>query len=123
VEIAQVPVYLAGLWLLTTRFGIAGTAIAWTGRILLDTVILFWFSDRLFPHQPKLLLKLGLAMAGALAVLWLATFPDRLLMKALFLSAALPAFVVVGWYWALGSSERAFLAGTRSRTLIQSQYE
>jgi O-antigen/teichoic acid export membrane protein len=121
-EVAQVPVYLAGLWLLTTHFGLAGTAFAWTARIVLDTVILFWCSDRLFQHEPKFLLKLVLAMAGALTLLWLATIPEALSMKAVFLSVTLLAFVVAVWFWVLGSGERVFLAGIRIGTSIQSQH-
>jgi len=119
-EIVQAPVYLGALWLLTTRFGIAGTAITWTGRIILDAVILFWCSERLLPHEPKLLLKLGLAMAGALAVLWLVALPESLVMKSIFLSVALLAFTITGWFGALRSSERVFLTGTRARTPIES---
>jgi O-antigen/teichoic acid export membrane protein len=121
--LAEAPLYLAALWLLTRKFGIEGTAIAATARLGLDAVILFFFSEGLLPHRPKFLMKLGLTVGGALAVLGLATIPESLAMKAVFLGVGLLVFGVAGWLWALGPSERAFLAGTRSRTLIQSQSE
>jgi O-antigen/teichoic acid export membrane protein len=110
-ETAQLPLYIIAIWLLTMRFGIVGTAIAWTGRVTIDAIILFACSHRVLPHKPGFLWKLGIATTGMLAVLGLALLPETLLMKAAFLGVTLLIFVVAALRWGLGSSERAFLAG------------
>jgi O-antigen/teichoic acid export membrane protein len=119
VQVAEVPLYLAALWWLTAHFGIEGAAIAWTGRVIVDTTVLFICAERLLPHKPKLLLKLGITMAAALTVLGLASIPESLFMKAVFLGTGLLVFAAAAWRWALGSSERVFLAGTRTEKTVQ----
>jgi O-antigen/teichoic acid export membrane protein len=121
VMIAEAPLYMAALWLLTKRFGIEGTAMAWAGRIIVDAIVLFVCGDRLLPHRPKFLLKLGTTMAGALAVLGLAIIPTTLPMKAGFLGASLLIFAVASWRWALGPGERVFIAGTRTEGTAQAR--
>jgi O-antigen/teichoic acid export membrane protein len=112
-HLIELPFYLAGVWLLTARLGIQGTAIAWTARVILDTVVLFLCSDRLLPYKPKFLAKLLGALAGALAVLGVALIPEGLPGKVAFLTISLLIFGVAGWRWALNPSERAFLTGAR----------
>ena len=120
VEAVQVPFYLIALWFLTKRFGIEGTAITWTVRIILDAVILFFFSERLFPHKPGFLLKLGSTTAGALGLLGLATVPGTLTMKGIFLVVSVLGLGGAAWLWALAPSERIFLMRARRPAPIQS---
>ncbi|HLY97450.1 MAG TPA: flippase [Candidatus Angelobacter sp.] len=120
VEAIQVPLYLIALWFLTKRFGIEGTAITWTARIILDAIFLFFFSERLFPHKPGFLLKLGSTTAGALGLLGLATVHGSLTMKGSFLAVSLLGFGVTAWLWALAPSERIFLMRARRQSPIQS---
>jgi len=117
--LAELPVYLATLWLLTRQFGIEGTAIAWVGRVTLEAVLLFAYSRRLLPQKPKFLPKLGMTAAGGLAVLYLASLPQTLTMKAAFLAVSLLVFGLAGWSWGLGPGERVFLAGTRTEAPVK----
>jgi O-antigen/teichoic acid export membrane protein len=119
VALAELPVYLAALWLLTRKFGIEGTAIAWTGRVSLDAVVYFFFSHRLLPQKPKFLPKLGIATAGGLAVLYLASLPASLVIRAAFLGVSLLVFGLAGWFWGLGPGERVFLAGNRTEPPVK----
>ncbi len=43
----EVPLYVAALWVLLRRFGIAGAALAWTGRVAVDCIALFAMAVRL----------------------------------------------------------------------------
>lgn len=47
-HMAELVLYIPALWLLATYFGIIGAAIAWSARVALDTVILFYVSRRSF---------------------------------------------------------------------------
>jgi len=89
-HLAELIPYAATLWLLTQRFGIAGTAAAWSLRVFADTVILNLLVGREIPELgPAVQRTLALA-ASAVAcftVLWLV---QPLLVRALiFVSIAI----------------------------------
>ena len=115
VVMAELPVYLAALWLLTKKFGIEGTAIAWTCRITMDAILYFFFAHRLLPQSPRYYRKLCMVMLGAVAVLVLARVPRDIATKAVFLVVALLTFGWASWVWAFAGEERLFL---RSRAVL-----
>lgn len=57
-HLLELPVQLALTWLLVSRFGIPGAALAWTARVTLDAALLFAAASRLG-------LLRGAALAGA----------------------------------------------------------
>jgi O-antigen/teichoic acid export membrane protein len=113
--LAELVPYLTVLWLISRRFGIEGTAIVWFGRVTSEGIVLFLYANKLLLNRPRFILKLGIAVAGGLAVLSLATLPASLSGKAAFLAVSLVAFSVAAWFFALGPRERTFLAGDRLR--------
>jgi O-antigen/teichoic acid export membrane protein len=113
--LAELVPYLTVLWLLSRRFGIEGTAIAWFARVAAEGIVLFLYANRLVLNGPRLLSRLAIAVAGGLAFLFLATLPASLPGKAAFLVVSLVAFSLAAWFWALGPRERTFLAGDRVR--------
>jgi O-antigen/teichoic acid export membrane protein len=121
VVIAELPVYLAALWFLTKKFGIEGTAIAWTGRITVDAILYFLFAHRLLPHQPRYLPKLCFATVASLAMLFVATIPQSMAAKALFLIPTLVIFGCVGWFWGLAPVERSFIFRTRGKISMKAE--
>jgi O-antigen/teichoic acid export membrane protein len=115
VVMAELPVYLAALWLLTKKFGIEGTAIAWTCRITVDAILYFFFAHRLLPQSPRYYRKLCMVMLGAVAVLVLARVPRDIATKAAFLVVSLLTFGWASWVWGFAGEERLFL---RSRAVL-----
>lgn len=57
ISIIEVPIYFLALWILSSKFGLLGAALAWSGRLLLDSLIV----DIYFLLKNKFLSK---------AVLW-----------------------------------------------------
>lgn len=43
---AELPLFLAALWLLTQQWGLTGAALAWLGRMIADAAALFWLCRR-----------------------------------------------------------------------------
>jgi O-antigen/teichoic acid export membrane protein len=115
VAIAELPVYLGAVWLLTRKFGIEGTAIAWTGRIVLDAILYFFFAHRLLPQRARYYGKLCIAMFGALGILFLATVPHYAAVRVAYFAAMLLIFGWASWFWALENEERWFF---RSRVAL-----
>lgn len=116
----ELPVYCGALWFLTKWLGIEGAAIAWAGRLAVEAVLVFFISYHgLLPQKPKFLSRLGIAVVSGLAILYLASLLQDLYVKMVFLSVALLAFGITGWFWGLTPVERIFLAKTRPGTPVQ----
>jgi O-antigen/teichoic acid export membrane protein len=91
-HLLELPLYMVAVWVLTRRLGIEGTAIAFTGRVVLDTVLLFFFADRMLRHQPRFMTKLAASLALCLLILAAATLPTTVIERAVFCLVALVAF-------------------------------
>jgi O-antigen/teichoic acid export membrane protein len=91
-HILELPFYVVAVWILSKRLGIEGAAIAWTIRVIFDTVLLFFFADRMLRHQPRFMFKVAASLAASLVVLAAATLPHTVIEKAVFLLLALLAF-------------------------------
>ena len=44
--VVELPIYVALLWLMTSRFGIVGSALVWSGRMMIDMLILAYIAQR-----------------------------------------------------------------------------
>jgi O-antigen/teichoic acid export membrane protein len=109
-HLAELPLYLAGMWWLAHHFGIVGVAAAWTIRATVDALGLLFVSHRLVPEPDGRVERTLLGAAGALGALAAATLVHGTLAKAGYLAAALLAFAIVGWTRAIRPAERAALA-------------
>lgn len=56
IHLVELPLYVVSVWLLVDSFGIVGAAIAWTLRVTVDLVALFWATSRLM-GSPRLLVS------------------------------------------------------------------
>jgi O-antigen/teichoic acid export membrane protein len=108
-HLAELPLYLAGMWWLAHRFGIAGVAAAWTARATLDALGLLVAAHRFVPEPEGRLQRTLLGAAGALSALAAATLVQGNWPKVGYLAAALVAFLVIGWRRAIHPAERAAL--------------
>lgn len=108
-HLAELPLYLILLWLLTTRMGIEGAAIAWTLRAGIDMVFLFWFVKGILPVFAKTAYTMLAVLSMSLVVLVVAAFLTGMLIKALFTLLVLGAFALVGWMLIVSAEERGFI--------------
>jgi len=105
-HLVELPLYLLCAWWAIGRYGIEGAALAWTGRVILDALLLFVLAKRFLP-QMKLanaesvttLLLAALALAVAFVPLATAT-------KVALLALMLLLFFVFVWMRFLDSGER-----------------
>lgn len=118
-HLLELPLYLVAVWSLTKRFGIAGTAAAWTGRVILDGLLLFFFAQRLVKHRLRFLSKLIATLVAALLALYGATMPSTLAGKLVYALLVLVAFGLAGWFWALAPEERSLVMEVGGRTRLR----
>ena len=61
-HIIESPLYLALIWILTTKFGVLGAAIAWTSKTTIDNILLFYLVSKelkiTYPKKKTLSLSL-----------------------------------------------------------------
>jgi len=60
----ELLIYVGVAWLLVSHWGIAGAAAAWTLRVAIDTLLLFWATSKVYHFSPRLLRANGTALAG-----------------------------------------------------------
>ena len=108
-HLAELPLYLAGVWWLIEWRGIEGAAFAWTLRVALDCAAMFLLARRLLPaardtsRSAMLWMLLAALMLGAGA--WLSA-PGA---KAGYVVLALAVFGLAAWRAALTPAERDFI--------------
>jgi O-antigen/teichoic acid export membrane protein len=115
-HVVEAPVYLVAVWMLTGRMGIEGAAIAFAGRIVLDTVLMFFFADRMLQHRPKFMIKLTAVVAAGLLVLAASTLPQTLTQRAIFCFVALLAFGLAA-FMGMAPDERDLVQRLRVKAL------
>jgi O-antigen/teichoic acid export membrane protein len=85
----ELALYLPILWFMVRNYGVRGAAMAWTGRVLLDTMFLLFAAQHFLRQQGRFAGRMGAAIASALTLLWVATLPSTASERVLFLAAAL----------------------------------
>lgn len=59
-HLLELPIHVGATWILVSRFGIPGAAMAWTGRMLLDAALLFTAAARTGILRGHVLMREGL---------------------------------------------------------------
>ena len=108
-HLAEAPLYMAGLWLLTVRFGVTGAAIAWTLRVTVDTIALLFVARRTLgmPLVPQA--GLAWTFAAMLASLGAAAMLRDTTARLLYVGVVLAVFSVVARQHLLHGAERKAL--------------
>ena len=105
-HLIELPGYLIALFWLTKVRGIEGAAMAWTGRVTFDALVLFILAKRFLPIRSSTQLQTLLLVGGALGTFVVATLLHSWEMKGLFLTLIFLGFVLVGWFVLLSPEER-----------------
>jgi len=111
-HILELPVYLPLVWFLARCRGIEGVAMAWTARVLLDTVLLFLFAREVAPPAPGFLVKLTAVTAAGLLLCYAITFPAALLVKTILCVGILLALLLAAFV-GMAPDERRLLQKLR----------
>jgi O-antigen/teichoic acid export membrane protein len=114
VNLAELPLYAAALFLLAREMGINGVAIAWTLRVAADAVFLYLSAHRLTKRGNAERVQLGLPigmLAAFAACFAIDTTRGRLVLALVVLGAFLP----YAWLHLIRPEEKAAVLGFRSR--------
>jgi O-antigen/teichoic acid export membrane protein len=106
-HLAELPLYLALLWVLIGAFGVVGAACAWSLRALADAAVLFFAAGR-FHALADAPLRRGLAwLAAAVALCIAAALLAGLEAKLLFAILVTSGFAVAAWFQLMTGEEQS----------------
>ncbi len=117
-HLIELPLFLGLLYVLTTRFGIVGAAIAGTIRFTLDTVAMLFMVHALLPTVGTEMRRQLLLLGSAALILLVFMLPLSLLMRlGIFLTVNL-AFILLAWFWVLSRSDRSLVHSLLGRAKL-----
>jgi len=121
-HVAELVAYVPLTWLLVTRYGIVGAATAWTGRVLVDALLLVAVLSRMLGVAPARLFvrRAAYVALAALALLAALSVAADVLPRSPAASVGgsgvlLLAFAAAAWRHALDDEERSSLRGRLGR--------
>lgn len=113
-HVAELLLYIPALWLLVRTVGITGAAIAWTGRVAIDTALLFYATRSSFRPLSGISTSTGFCVLAAIACLvCIVTLTEWHLSFVIF-AATLLLLMTAGWKVLLSVNERSYLLGKLS---------
>lgn len=110
-HLVQLPFYLTAAWILIHKIGIEGAAIAWVGRIIVDTVLSFAAAYRIFPESAAFRKSQTALIVGGSSLFILAALIPSLLLKAIFSIGILFLYILVSWFFVLQSGDKTLIRG------------
>jgi O-antigen/teichoic acid export membrane protein len=111
VHLVELPFFLLGIWYLTNRFGIAGTAITWAARAVVDCVVLFMLTSSWLTNS-KMELRPVLLPISVACCLMATGFAVSSVMQGISLCfLGLAAFGTYSWRIVLPPADKARIAG------------
>jgi O-antigen/teichoic acid export membrane protein len=117
-NLAEVPFYLGLVWWLVESRGLEGAALAWTARVAVDAVIMFWLAARVVPEvRDRRFARVWIFNLGAVALLSASLAASRTPFgaRALLVAIVTPLAVAIGWRWGASPDERRQIALLVSR--------
>ncbi len=109
IHMAELPLYIALLFVLVKIAGIQGAALAWLVRLAADTLLMFFYSRRVSPESSPAMTRSLLLVGGGVILLLMGTIEMTLKMKAAAMVLTCAAAALLLWRWMLSSREKALL--------------
>jgi O-antigen/teichoic acid export membrane protein len=114
-HLLELLLYVPLVLFLVKSMGIAGGALAWTLRVMLDALLLFLASWKLYDMNPRILSEHGILRGiGALVLLTVGLAASLLLNQMLWMQVAITAILIVlfaltSWRYVLNTRDREFM--------------
>jgi O-antigen/teichoic acid export membrane protein len=109
-HLLELPLYAFVLWQLVLALGVEGAALAWTLRALVDAVLLFGLSRRIYPAHRAHYTRAATAIVAGVAALGLGALLPSAAGRLLYGVFILAIFAIYGWTRLLTAQERLVLA-------------
>jgi O-antigen/teichoic acid export membrane protein len=108
-HLAEVPIYFIALFLLLPGWGVAGAAVAWTVRVIVDAAALFVAAVMILPTTKPVICRIVCLAVLASVVIGCGAVVAEFEYRIIYASAALLGYAIMGWYRVLDANERVIL--------------
>lgn len=108
-HLIELPFYLVTLWWMLHMYGIAGAAIAWVLRVVIDAVLLFVMADRVLLTASTFTLRPMFAAGVALFLITLGSVISGVTIKTMFLLLVMLFFCPTVWFVMLAPDEKRMI--------------
>lgn len=109
----ELIVYAVVAFSLVSTLEVVGAAIAWTIRVVIDSLILVYLAMRFLPITPALIKQSGRGLlCGSVFVPGLLTFwifDPSVILTIVFVFLSICSYIVLAWRYLLSSDERRFV--------------
>jgi len=105
-HVAEVPVYLLGLWIGLRLYGVNGAAFVHFARSVLDAVLIYGAAARILPGARAAVMRTALRLGGGVAAIGLAFLVAAPALRAAYVAMVVCGFAAWAWRAMLAPSER-----------------
>ena len=107
IHLVDFPIYALVLCVCVRRFGLAGAAFAWSGRLLAENLVIFTMASQFIAASRREIVGACASLILAIAVIVLGAFVPDNTSKAVFLCGLVAAIGIVTWRSLLDGRDRA----------------
>ena len=122
-HLADAPLYALLLAIGIPRFGLSGAAFIWSGRLLLENLIIFAMASRFLKVPARTAMRAGVAFASALTLVTAGAVINDLYLKAIFVALVMMVSAVATWRFLLEESNVAAQLGSIFSAAFASAYQ
>jgi len=105
----ELPIYIFGMWLLVSNYGIKGAAFFYMVAAIFDAILMYILAYKVFDVKFKSLSSFSLFIAFVILI-FISIIIHGLLFKLAFSLAVLLTFIICVWKYFLSAEEKNFFA-------------
>ena len=110
IHLVELPIYISAMWLLIPKYGLIGVGVIWLGRILIDTILQFYFTKVVLMNKFRYNFKLHIVpILISMIVLIITFFIKGFFIKIIFITCLLLIFMLIIWKKLLNHEERSYI--------------
>lgn len=105
----ELPLYIMAIYFLTKYFGVQGTAICWTFRIIVDTGMLIFYSRKYVLLMPKNLFRLIVPFVFLVTSFFISFLLKNIDSRVIALMITELLIIPTFWFFVLNKNDRQYL--------------
>jgi O-antigen/teichoic acid export membrane protein len=111
IHLLDFPFYALLLWFSIRKFGLTGVALTWSGRLLLENLVLFAMAAEFIDASARAIAGTCIGLALALAFVAAGAFIAGIYLKAIFVGGVTMMTAVAAWRFLLEKGGRERIIG------------
>ena len=120
-HVLELPLHLGLVWILVSRMGVSGAAIALSLRVLIDLALILWACDRVHlaslraVHEKGVTISFLSLLIVTVVILAIAFSGAALGYRLIFVAVVVSAYLISQWNWSFDARDRQFLLSMTRR--------